>query len=92
MICPSCNKEVGPIYCSKCRDAKKKASNSITFDKLIPVLYYDQKTKRYHPGCTVSSCPCNNNGVCVTGDLFINLFKNKMHDYDGDNFVHQGCG
>jgi hypothetical protein len=92
MICPGCKKEVGNIYCAKCKEEIKTHSLTIKFDALIPVLYYDKKTKLYHPGCTVSGCPCNVEGVCVTGDLFINLFKNKMNDYDGDNCVHQGCG
>lgn len=31
-------------------------------------------------------------GICMTGDLFLEMLKNKWHEYDGDNCVQQGCG
>jgi hypothetical protein len=92
MICPGCGKEAGNLYCGHCREIIKEHSITVNHKELIPVLYFDKSTKLYHPACNVTGCPCNTEGVCMTGDLFIELLKKKLHEYDGDNCVQQGCG
>jgi hypothetical protein len=92
-VCDRCGKEVGNLYCGKCRaEIKRKSCDSPTLTPdMIPVLYYDTKTKLYVPSCTVLECPCNDRGHCsskITLDTFIAI----CHDYDGDNCVKQVCG
>lgn len=92
MKCAMCEEEVGNLYCAKCADKLKRESRAINFSELFPALLYDRKTKLYHAGCTVGGCPCNNNGVCMTGMLFPDLIRGILHDFDGDNCIQQGCG
>jgi len=84
--CDKCGKEVGNLFCGKCRLEIESERG-----KLIPVLYYDPKTKLYVPGCTVIGCPCNDRGTC-SGHISLETFKYICHEFDGDNCVKQFCG
>lgn len=86
MKCGRCEKESGPLYCGKCRTEIKKSHD------LIPVLFYDKNKKGYRAGCTVIDCPFNENGVCRTVALILDQVKTILHEFDGDNIVHQWCG
>jgi hypothetical protein len=93
MKCARCGKEVGPLYCAKCRaELEGESRKEIESAELIPLLYYDVKNKCYRAGCTVHGCPCNHNGVCSTRILSIDYVKNILHEFDGDNIVQQYCG
>jgi len=81
-----CGKEVGPLYCAKCR-AKLKRSHD-----LIPVLFYDKQKKGYRAGCTCVECPLNENGVCRQVYPTLESLIKVLHEFDGDNIVHQMCG
>ncbi|MFA5307116.1 MAG: hypothetical protein WC365_06745, partial [Candidatus Babeliales bacterium] len=84
--CDKCGNESGELYCGKCRKQIKQSHN------LIPILFYDKSKKGYRAGCTVTECPYNENGACVTVILFISMLKNILHEFDGDNIVQQWCG
>jgi hypothetical protein len=88
--CDKRNKEVGNLYCAKCRAKIEGRDAHIHFEGLIPLLYYDPEKKRYLLGCTVKGCPCNHNGICKTEHL--HLPKNLLHEFDGDNIIQQVCG
>jgi hypothetical protein len=91
--CDGCGKEVGTLYCGKCRDKiRKKGISKEIQDKLIPLLYWNPINKTYVIGCTVTGCPCNTNGFCSGEIIDINQLKIILHEFDGDNCVHQFCG
>jgi len=60
--------------------------------RLFPVLYVDLETGMYYAGCRCYNCPCNVNGICSTVMTSIELVKKLLHEWDGDNIVHQVCG
>jgi hypothetical protein len=84
MICPRCGKESGNLFCGKCRAEITSRHN------LVPVLFYDKLQKGYRAGCSVISCPANENGVCISVTKDIALIK--FHEYDGDNCIRMVCG
>ena len=84
--CDKCGKETGPLFCGHCRMEMKKSHN------LVPVLFYDKVRKGYRAGCTCIECPWNENGACITLILKLDLLKNILHEFDGDNIVQQVCG
>jgi hypothetical protein len=91
--CDGCGKEVGKLYCAKCRaKIKKKTKKELKDVKLIPVLFFDVENNCYRAGCTVHGCPCNHGGVCSTRMLSIEFIKHILHEFDGDNIVQQVCG
>lgn len=93
MKCAKCGKEVGPLYCAKCRaQIEERTEAELKGAKLIPVLYYDVANKCYRAGCTVIGCPFNFNGVCSTRILKLDFLKPILHEFDGDNVVQQFCG
>jgi hypothetical protein len=96
--CDRCHKEVGNLYCGKCREEiqnRERGAEHIPSDDLVILLAYDRKTKLYRYGCSVNECPCNmQNGWCSKATLAIDkefLLKmlNMLHEYDGDNCVKQ---
>jgi len=91
--CDRCGKEVGNLFCGKCRDEIIAESRAADPRDLIPVLYYDLKRKGYVVGCSVLQCPCNaGNGYCSSLLLSIDTVKNILHEYDGDNIAKMNCG
>jgi hypothetical protein len=86
MKCSRCDKEVGNLFCGRCREEIKK-----TTGQLIPVLYFDTALKLYRAGCSVLECPCNDHGVC-SSRISLDTFIAESHDYDGDNCVKMVCG
>jgi len=92
MKCSKCGKEVGELYCAKCRAEIEGKEANLTFERLIPLLYYDKVEKVYRAGCTVVMCPCNRDGICITKHLTIGSIKQMLHEFDGDNIVQQNCG
>ena len=91
-ICDKCKKEVGNLFCGNCREAEKRKSLEKRFGDLIPLLYWDKDNKQYVVGCLCVGCPWNNAGKCVTTHLFIKSIQNLLHEFDGDNIIHQACG
>jgi len=94
--CERCGREF-QAYCAKCRaELKLEAVEKIKeLEKsgLFPVLWVDIKTGHLYPGCTVINCPCNNGkGICKCGFLSVELLKVVLHEWDGDNIVHNHCG
>lgn len=90
--CDGCGEEVGNLFCGKCRQKVEASLANLSKQKMLPLLYYDTETRLYHAGCTVVKCPCNRDGVCKTGHLFLSLMKTLFHEFDGDNCVQQACG
>jgi len=90
--CDRCGREVGALYCGKCRAEIEKIEPTLSFKRMIPLLFYDKVNKCYRFGCTVEQCPCNRGGVCVTAHLTIDSVKAIMHEFDGDNIAQQHCG
>ncbi len=92
--CDRCGREAGNLFCGHCRAELEQEVSKVSksLDTLVPVLYWDTKAKLYRAGCTVLKCPCNANGVCKTGHLFLALMKNILHEFDGDNIIQQACG
>ena len=91
-ICDGCGKEVGNLYCGRCR-AKIEEKTKVKPDKLIPLLFWDTEENCYRFGCTCSGCPCNQDGVCGMKNLEpLGMLKTRMHPFDGDNIIHQACG
>lgn len=90
--CDRCGKEVGNLYCGKCRAEIQSAEKThVPSDDLMILVAYDRKTKLYRFGCTVTECPCNmKNGWCSKAPLFLD--KKLIHEFDGDNAVKQWCG
>lgn len=88
--CDSCGKEVGNLYCGNCRKKIEKETLKTKFGKLLPLLFYDIENKQYVIGCYCVGCPCNNNGLCRTKHL--KLPVKFLHEFDGNNIVHQVCG
>jgi len=88
--CDGCGKEVGKLYCGKCRDKIEKTKREIDSAVIVPLLFYDRQTKTYLFACRVRGCPCNNNGICKTEHKF--LPKQILHEFDGDNIIQQVCG
>jgi len=84
MMCSRCGKESGNLFCGKCRSEITSRHN------LIPVLFYDKVRKGYRAGCSVLSCPANENGICIT--LHMHIDEIYFHEYDGDNCVKVVCG
>ena len=90
MKCAKCGKEVGNLFCAKCKAEIEGTQPKIETGKLFPLIYWDAEHKLYLFGCTVRGCPCNHGGICITKHL---LFpKNLLHDFDGDNIIQQNCG
>lgn len=96
--CDKCGKEVGNLYCAKCRAEIIKKTSEVKFGRLIPLLFYDTKLKRYVLGYTVKGCSCNqwnihfNIGLCSTTAIFLEGTKQLLHEFDGDNIIQQVCG
>lgn len=91
--CEKCEKEVGNLYCGKCRaEIEKKGLPKEIKVKLIPLLYWNPKNETYVIGCSVISCPCNRNGFCSGELLDIESVKRSLHEYDNDNCFKQFCG
>lgn len=90
--CDRCGKEVGNLYCGKCRaEIKITTKSHIPSDALMILLAYDHKRKLYWYGCTVDECPCHmKNGWCSKATPFLD--KKMIHEFDGDNAVKQWCG
>ena len=86
MKCSRCGREVGNLFCGKCREEIRKE-----LGQLIPVLFYDPALKMYRAGCSVLECPCNENGIC-SSRISLDTFKEVSHEYDGDNCVKMVCG
>ncbi len=96
MICPRCQKEVGQLYCGKCREEiRRQEMPAVPSDDLVVLLAYDKQTKLYRYGCSVKNCPCNlQNGWCSKGtpELMKDKIQFMLHPFDGDNCVKQWCG
>ena len=94
--CDKCGKEVGNLYCGKCKEIiRQKEMPAVPSDDLIILLVYDKKTDLYRYGCSVKECPCNlQNGWCskATPSLMADRIQFRLHPYDGDNCVKQWCG
>lgn len=90
--CDRCGKEAGNLFCGKCREEIKGERKQKEPRQMIPVLFYDYKTKMYLPACNVSECPCNVSGMYCSSLITLETFKFICHDYDGDNCVKQVCG
>ena len=90
--CDGCGKEVGKLYCAKCRAKIERKTQRKRFGKLIPLLWYDKEHRCYYAGCTVIGCPCNAGGICTTAHLTIESIKAVLHEFDGDNIIQQVCG
>lgn len=90
MKCGKCQKEVGKLFCAKCRAKIEGKDPHIHFKGLIPLLYYDSEKKRYLFGCTVAGCPNNRKGICVSEHFSLPL--GFFHEFDGDNIIKQMCG
>ena len=90
MKCSKCGKEVGELFCGKCRAEIQRVNASLNLGSMIPLLYYDRNKKVYVFGCTVALCPYNRNGLCAS--LAIKLPINQFHEFDGDNIIQRGCG
>jgi len=88
--CDECGKEVGKLYCAKCRAKKAGMDPQIHFKGLIPLLYWDPVKKRYLFGCTVALCPNNRDGFCVSEHFKLPI--EFLHEFDGDNIIKQMCG
>jgi hypothetical protein len=98
MNCARCGKEVGNLYCGKCREEiseRERGAEHIPSEDLMILLAYDRKTKLYRYGCTVIECPCNmQNGWCskATPSMAKDLIIDMLHEFDGDNCIKQWCG
>ena len=92
--CDACGNEVGKLYCGHCRAIiEKKFKHKIQAKKLIPLLFWDVEKKAYRFGCLCLLCPCNQNGICgVVNKETLELLMLRMHEFDGDNIIHQVCG
>ena len=90
--CSRCGVEVD-VYCSKCRvELGMERRKEMKERRLFPVLYVDLETGAYYAGCRCYNCPCNVDGICSTAMLNIEAVKRILHEWDGDNIVHQVCG
>jgi len=92
--CDKCGNEVGNLFCGHCRTILGK-KYKMKLPKLIPLLFWDLKSKSYRFGCQCLGCPCNNNGICgsVDNNSLNMLFKSdRIHEFDGDNIIKQVCG
>lgn len=93
MKCAKCGNEVGPLFCGHCRiEIEKGGLNSDDKQDLIPLLFWNPKTKCYVPGCTCLKCPWNRGGFCATEHELFESLKLLLHEFDGDNIIHQVCG
>ena len=90
MKCSRCGKEVGDLFCAKCKAEIEGQQPNIEFDKLFPLVYWDKENKQYLFGCTVHGCPCNQGGVCTTKHVTLPI--HSLHEFDGDNIIQQHCG
>ncbi len=89
--CDKCGKEAGPLFCGHCREVIKK--EQVELVNPIPVLFYNPFNHNYYAGCICYECPWNNGkGICTTGMVSIEMFKNLCHEFDGDNCVRMVCG
>jgi hypothetical protein len=89
--CDRCGNEVGELLCGHCREEAKREGVPAGI-KRIPVLFYIPERKTYVAGCRCLECPWNRGGYCSTEWTSIEQFKILIHEFDGDNCVHQKCG
>ena len=91
--CDGCKKEVGNLYCGNCREIiKHRGLPKEAKGDLIPLLYWNKKTKRYVIGCYCRECPCNRDGFCSGELVDIESVKRGLHEFDNDNSFTQFCG
>jgi len=90
MRCAKCGKEVGDLFCAKCRAKVEGKEPNLKIEGLFPLIFWDVVNKRYVFRCTVVGCPCNRNGLCASTHLKIPMCL--LHEFDGDNIIKQLCG
>jgi hypothetical protein len=88
-VCDKCGNEVGDLLCGHCRE-KLKDQKTIDPRDLIPLIYFNRKTGKYHAGCYCFECSWNQFGVCITEEASIKDFM--LHEYDNDNCIRRFCG
>ena len=89
--CDKCGKESGELYCGHCREEIINSIPERNPDDLIPLLFWNPKSKTYVYYCQCVGCPYNQKGFCAIEEFNFDFFKKWLHPFDGDNIIKHFC-